>query len=782
MLDWAKLTKLDENLKGYLAKSGTEENPTETQSIYEHTTKLFNSLRVLVDLGYIQDEEVTSLVAKACKYHDIGKVNEEFSERIRSPKRKYFDITNEVPHNALSLFGIPRKELSDKEYYVTAYAVLHHHKISFAEYLDTYKEFLDKQAALYPNYLDPKNGKHRFLKAIDADAPYLMNSDEEKKAFQNLRTKVSGLLMKCDYAASGDYQIEYAPNYLEHTLERQLEKWSNKGESSGWNELQVFCANHKDDNLLVVGETGLGKTEGALLWIGDAKGFFFLPIRTAINAIYSRVAKEFLEGNEIDKKVALLHSSTLSYYLNMIDTDKDSLDAFLYSKRGKQLSLPLTISTVDQLFDFVFKNHGYELKLATLSYSKLVIDEIQMYDARLLAFLVYGMKLVSELGGKIAVLTATLPPFVADLLNDNLDFKEASFTKKAKPRHNVKVHRERLNIEHVMDCYNANTLAGRSNKILVICNTVSEAQRVYLDLKEMVHDQNHINLFHARFIKMDREKKEEEILAFGKTKNDDGSLHTATGIWITTSICEASLDIDFDYLFTELQYVTSLLQRFGRCNRKGIKDTSDYNCHVYTEIDEGLLQNQNGKGFIDKTLYELSVEALQGVDGLVSEEEKLSWIQEAFTKEKVKKSDYYTMYHKYFKMIRDRKVGEESPELDRHNFRDIDSVLVIPAAVFFKDKNLTEEMGGESTEPFQTYVRLRNVLNSRNSTAKEKAIARDELEKFTVSISEDLFNKNRFKSTRYEPLQVTSSWSIHIVDYYYDNEVGMRFESDTRLS
>lgn len=59
------------------------------------------------------------------------------------------------------------------------------------------------------------------------------------------------------------------------------------------------------------------------------------------------------------------------------------------------------------------------------------------------------------------------------------------------------------------------------------------------------------------------EKKKKNILDFGKTEFD------GEGIWISTSLVEASLDIDFDYLFTELQDLNSLFQRFGRCNRKG---------------------------------------------------------------------------------------------------------------------------------------------------------------------------------------------------------------------
>ena len=43
----------------------------------------------------------------------------------------------------------------------------------------------------------------------------------------------------------------------------------------------------------------------------------------------------------------------------------------------------------------------------------------------------------------------------------------------------------------------------------------------------------------------------------------------------------------------------------GRCNRKGIKDTLEYNCFVFTEIDEGTIRHGE-RGFIDQTIHELS--------------------------------------------------------------------------------------------------------------------------------------------------------------------------------
>jgi len=52
--------------------------------------------------------------------------------------------------------------------------------------------------------------------------------------------------------------------------------------------------------------------------------------------------------------------------------------------------------------------------------------------------------------------------------------------------------------------------------------------------------------------------EDKEILDFGRTD------FNGEGIWISTSLVEASLDIDFDYLFTELQDLNSLFQRF--CN------------------------------------------------------------------------------------------------------------------------------------------------------------------------------------------------------------------------
>ena len=87
-----------------------------------------------------------------------------------------------------------------------------------------------------------------------------------------------------------------------------------------------------------------------------------------------------------------------------------------YHERTRQLTMPLTICTIDQLFDFVYRYKGFEPKLATLAYSKIIIDEVQMYSPDLIAYLVSGLSHITKLGGKFAILTATFPPFVGELL------------------------------------------------------------------------------------------------------------------------------------------------------------------------------------------------------------------------------------------------------------------------------------------------------------------------------------------------------------------------------
>lgn len=690
------------------------------KTIREHTNDLLKNLEILNDFGYINKKSIYNFTKIACEYHDYGKANREFQHRIKNQTK--FNTEKEIAHNVLSLYFINPDIFEDeRDYYRVCFAVLYHHY--YCEGL----QVICEQTELIEDLLSEFD-----IYGLDEFTP--MEIADIKNDYEAILIK--GFLNKCDFSASGNTEIEYKNDFLEESLEGLLNNWKEKDSKVKWNELQRFTKENTGNNIMVVAQTGMGKTEAGLHWIGNNKGFFILPLKTAINAIYDRISKDILkESNNCKKeKIALVHSDSLSYYISQEEDSNIILDHY---REGRQLAIALNIATLDQIFDFVFKYKGYEVKLATLSYSKIVVDEIQMYSADLLAYLILGIKTIIKLGGKVAILTATLAPFIKDLLTENnneLRFIEGTFVNDLE-RHNLKVYNSKLNSNLIYEKYIENEKYNRNNKILVVCNTIKKAQEIYKELKEKKIE--NINIFHSKYIKKDRAIKESKILEFGKTENID------SGIWISTQIVEASLDIDFDYLFTELSDINSLFQRLGRCNRKGFKSAENYNCYVFLEIENGLLTNGN-RGFIDKKIYELSKESLTGIDGILSESEKVNIINKTLTTEKIKGSDYWKKYREFYEY-----VNELNPyEIDKRDskLRNIVSFDIIPQCVYEENEEKIEE--------------LLNEIKNKDIGQIKKVKNIDEIKSFTVSIGdydlELLKNKliKEIELSKYEKLPI----------------------------
>lgn len=674
-----RLDILDEEILNLIKENNAKPNKT----IEEHILDLLEVLDLLLELGYIKNDTIYDLVEKACIYHDLGKLNKEFQKRVNSKKIR-FNEDKEVVHNILSLYFIDSKKFkSTEDYLKVAISVFNHHS-----YCNNFDEMTNKVELIkiliqeFKTYQVKKSIKSKLAKMVD----------------NNEAIKIKGYLHKCDYSASAERVAEYRNDFLSKSLEMLLNKWKIDSKKASWNDLQYFCKENKDENIIAIAQTGMGKTEAGLLWIGDTKGFFVLPVRAAINAIYDRVRNEILENKLIEERVAILHSSSLEYYMRSLNEEENNNigknedednELFRYHEYGKQLSIPLNISTMDQIFDFIYKYPGYELKLTTLSYSKIVIDEIQAYGPDLLAYLIFGIEKIVEFGGKVAILTATLPPFIKDLLKKNINFKEnkTEFINDMK-RHNLKVMDRRINSDDIYKKYMENKMHDRSNKILVVCNTIKEAQKIYEELNNLIN-KNEVNILHSNFIRKDRLEKERDIISFGRTYDENKNIDKQNGIWISTSIVEASLDIDFDYLFTELQELNSLFQRLGRCNRKGKKDSKDYNCFIYTEIDKANLISGD-KGFIDKRLFDLSKEAISSFDGEISEKDKIDLINTYLTTENLIDSDYLIEYSKIYNEIKD--ITPYKFNKDEITLRNISSEDIIPSPVYEKYINEIKEI------------------------------------------------------------------------------------------
>ena len=750
---------MDKKFKNYyLAKS----NPQET--IQQHTDKLLKNLDILKNLypNLFLNWDISYMLELACLYHDIGKINISFQKRVMGGKEPQI-----VPHGLYSLCFLEADDLCDKIYdkylelekdentaeeqainFVTlvANAIAYHHE----------RDIPNEVSEIIKNNLESLREQ---LKEFKYDKIKISKVEEIAPDFFRIGTRlmpskiksqnevfkkyilVKGLLNRIDYASSAgeEIQVERKNDFLLEKLENMLENWKRKKPHSNWNELQKYMIEKRDKNVIAIAQTGMGKTEAGLLWIGDTKGFFILPLKTAINSIYNRVTTEIVK-EKIEDRVGLLHSETKDIYLK----DFSDNDLEVYYESTKQLSLPLTICTLDQIFDFVYRYKGFEPKLATLSYSKIVLDEIQMYSPDLLAYIIKGLKYITELGGKFAILTATFPEIVKDLLiSQGIEFEiSENFTKPdLNLRHNVKVIEKLIDTDFILSKF-------QKNKILVICNTVKEAQRIYTELKEKISDKKLINLFHSKFIKRDRAIKESEILKLGNKNNKD------FGIWIATQVVEASLDIDFDILITELSDLSGLFQRMGRCYRNRPLLDDETNCFVFTG-DEKI--KNTGVGFVvDKDIYTKSKDLiLEKIDGNLFEEEKMKYVSELYTTENLKETKYYKKVLDTLEYLDLVSPYEKDKQEVKKEFRDITSYMIIP-------KNLYEENSEEINKNLE-------ILKQENISKKEKLTSKMKIRDLTLNIQG---YELKTKSINLESIKLGKYEEIYILDCDYSFETG----------
>ena len=784
----------------FLAKSNGE-------TIMEHTENLISNLKNFFII-YSEINVDKKLLLLACIYHDLGKINKKFQSKLSGKKQN-----GELPHGLLSTSFIDSKSLSENGFdksdiKVLSYSVALHHERDLSEIeeedfsseielmnieADYFLKYLEKLQNIYFDYVNKnieENLKYSIFKIENEKVKlkklskkyYKLNGRiysqdfilSEKETFETFQKYVmlKGLLNKIDYAASSYIPVEEKNDFLEEKMNDFLKNVLKKDNSKNdWNELQKFMIHNQNENVVMVAQTGYGKTEAGLLWIGNNKGFFTLPLRVAINSIFNRVKNQIVI-EKLENRIGLLHSDFREIYIedtkkkeknNLEKMDNDEL--FMYMDKTKQLSLPLTVCTIDQLFDFVFRAPGFELKVATLSYSKVVIDEIQMYSTDLLAYLIYGLKYITDFGGKFAIMTATLPGIITDLLKkEEIKFVTTEPFINDKKRHNLKVLKEVINAKFIKENY-------KDNKILVVCNTVKKSKQMYENLKNLGIECKELNLLHSRFIKKDRAEKEKEISEFANPKRFKESVKKErelkniceNGIWIGTQVVEASLDLDFDILITELSDLNGLFQRMGRCYRNREILDEKYNCYVFTEECSGI---KSYKAVIDKEIHNKSKEALLEVDGLITEQEKLELIAEVYSTESLKDTEYYGKLVKNIYALKNYIVEYEKTKSEVQKiFRNIASKDIIPKIVY-------QENVEEIKKNIEILKKKSKGLDEkeRKKLRSEKIEARREINQFKVAIPEYEFDD--ISPEQVEKIEINDCEMLIILDCDYSYEKG----------
>ncbi len=648
-------------------------------SIREHTDILLKNLNKLKSLFGVEIEKNLSAEERdkfwkalelACEYHDYGKIHPSFQQKIKNPEFQNKKFKN-IRHNVLSVVFLP-PDLEEDIKDLVAFSIVNHHDYEPEE--DIEKKLKEALNDLKDINIDFNKIYKRPLKLKEDIFP--------KKNKSKLYHLVKGFLLRIDHASSSKTQ-EVETTKIKHNYQ-YVTKYLQEYKKSNLNDMQKFVYENKDENLLIIASTGMGKTEAGFIYL-ENKGFFTIPIRTSSNAIYDRAENIFGKEN-----VGLLHSTAGMYLLDNIKEDEYERN---YSKEEflkdliltKNFSKPLTVATPDQLFPFIFRFKGYEKYFSLFSYSKCVVDEIQLFEPFTLGFLVKAIEKAQSIGGKFMIMTATVPEFLKEDFK-NLNFKESKFIYE-KPKHNIKIIKDSLLSDEGIGLIKK---LSKDAKVLVVLNTKKRA----IELARML---NIKNILHSDYIWKIRKEKEKDIKQFFDNNKEKG-------LWITTQIAEVSLDLDADFLVTELSTVDSLFQRMGRVNRKGEKDYSKPNVFIFTEDCSGI-----GRVY-RKELHNITKENLK--DGIISEEEKINIIQTVYKELKEKDKKFFEDYKKAKNYIdslwaiKEQFNKKKATEL----FRDIDSITIIPLKYREKVENLILQFR-ETKDDFEKLQTYYNILD-----------------------------------------------------------------------
>lgn len=725
------------------------------ETITQHSRLLLDNLEILKNYygDYIRnflqtDNNFWEKLRFACVFHDAGKISGKFQNKIRKllhhkPLSVPSGLNIEIPHNFLSPAFFP-SDIDDSELF---YAVVFHHDrdINFDE------EYLKK---VIHNDLNKKVNLLSWISDLGYSISdelwdsYFSFLDRYSDLYQEVKFKKSfillkGLLHRLDHSASAHVPVE--TEKISDTQEKLLQYLKKKCEEKhiefkGLKPFQAEAEKYRQESILLCASTGTGKTEFSMNWIGKDKAFYTLPLRVSVNAMYERFTDMFS-----DKYIGLLHSDSLIYGLNRLSDNKElnknfseesfSLEKYVHNaKISRQFAMPITITTADQLFTSVFKWKGYEKIYATLMYSKVILDEPQSYSPETLAMIIKALQEISELGGKFCFMSATIHPFVREYLSQYCKEIKPVFN----PENKHKIRLSERNIDELKD--EIEQAYHKGKKILVIVNTVKKARELY----EILNGNK--NLLHSGFIQQDRRIREKQIQEDYKKNNPV--------IWVTTQIVEASLDIDYDMLFTEIASADALFQRMGRVFRsegRYISQNDESNIVIATETPSDKYHIYN------KDVVLLTKEALKSFDNkILTDSDKTDLMNKVYgDKEKISK--FYEKFKKSYELLKDGFETDKHGEAQKL-FRDICNMTVIPYSVYEKNQNLIENAV--------------NQLSNKENTLEERLKTLKTLNDFTVSLP-------IYKVKPNQCIRLDSKRGIFTAYMDYDKNIGIIFNNKT---
>ena len=340
--------------------------------------------------------------------------------------------------------------------------------------------------------------------------------------------------------------------------------------------------------------TGSGKTEAALyaayklMAENHNNGIYFaLPTRLTSDRIHDRVQKFTDKICEIRTPVMLAHGSAWlnDEVMQMIFSGGEEMSpgGSWFCPKKRTLLAPFGVGTVDQSLMAVMNVKHYFVRAFGLLGKVVILDEVHSYDIYTGTLLDRLVESLRQMGCSVIILSATLTKgrkkqFFNSDLPENDSYPLISLEQADKVTVKTTELQENKNIcfsfNHSRDIQSiANIAVSKASSgqcVLWINNTVAEAQNAYLKIKgTMKEDAFEVGLLHSRFTVEQRRKIEDNWMK----KLGKEILSRPKGcILVATQVVEQSVDIDTDYMISELAPMDMLMQRLGRLWRHSRED------------------------------------------------------------------------------------------------------------------------------------------------------------------------------------------------------------------
>ena len=369
--------------------------------------------------------------------------------------------------------------------------------------------------------------------------------------------------------------------------------------------------------LILEAETGSGKTEAALwrftqlLAEGVVSGLYFaVPTRAAARQLHHRIngAMHRVFGSDTPEVVLAIPGMVrageavgrrLPDWNVLWDDGKEGPNRWAAEHATRFLAAPIAVGTVDQVTLAGLQVKHAHLRGSALNRSLLVIDEVHASDAYMTEVLARLLEGHLATGGYALLMSATLGArarvrWIGESEGGLPDFATTSAApypavwvkgeRRARPvigeQRGKTVH---LEVAFTMDpattAKRAIAAARRGARVLVIRNTVDMAIATWTAVREagggalLLQAAGSPALHHGRFAVEDRELLD-RIVEDALRPDPDRALRGR--IVIGTQTLEQSLDIDADYLITDLCPMDVLLQRIGRVHRHDLPRTEGF--------------------------------------------------------------------------------------------------------------------------------------------------------------------------------------------------------------